>query len=411
MAKFVYRVQDGSGKIVEGVLEAPSENHAQTFLAKNQYQILSVKKQGQGLLLASLAARLVAPFESVRPTDFNFFIRQLATLLKAGVPMLTCLQSLQEEMHDQVLKRAVGDIERNVEQGNSFSNSIARHPRIFNALFISTVKAGEAIGELDIVLARLADILEKDYQTRAKIASALRYPQIVIVVMAIAFLIATLFIIPRFKSLFDLFGSQLPLPTRMLVFVSEGFIRYWYLILIVIVALAAGVGFHYRTHAGRRFWDGLILRLWVLGIFLKNAIFSRFSRMLGIMLKSGVNVLEGLELVAQIVGNSIISDAILRIKQQVSQGETISAQMKREGIFPSLLIQMVFAGETSGRMDELLMQIAEHYDAEVDLMTKNIETMIEPIFVILLGFFIALMALGIFLPMWNLYGVIAEKAG
>ncbi len=388
-------------------MDAPSEEQAHRYLTEHQYQIHGLKKLEQRFSLEALRA----PRETVNPAQFNFFVRQLATLLKAGVPILTCLHSLAGEIPNRLLKGAVEQIYQDVEKGDSFSMAIARHPKIFNTLFISTVRAGEAIGELDTALFRLSDILYREYQTQAKIKAAIRYPIFVFVVMIIAFLIATIFIIPRFKGLFDTFGTELPLPTRILLGLSHVMTHYWFLALLGVVGLGAAIFYHYRTYKGRRFWDGLLLKAGFIGLFIRQSIFSSFARMLGMMLKSGVDILQSLELVASIVGNSIISDAIRRVRDQVSQGEAMSAQMKREGVFPVLLIQLVSAGEASGKIDELLLEISEYYDLEIDLMTKNMESLIEPIFILVLGFFITVMALGIFLPMWNLYSLIQTQAG
>lgn len=407
MPKFIYKIEDPQGKMVDGVMEAPSEERAHRYLTEHQYQVHELKMIRKVFSFETLLAKV----ETVNPTQFNFFVRQLATLLKAGVPILTCLKSLSGEIQGKLLREAVESVYRDVEKGDSFSMSIARHPKVFNTLFIATICAGEAIGELDTALFRLADILYREYQTQAKIKASLRYPFFVFIVMVIAFLIATLYIIPRFKGLFDTFGGKLPLPTQILMGLSDVMTNYWFLVLIGAVGIGVAVFYHYRTYKGRRFWDGVLLKAGFVGLFIRQSIFSSFARMLGMMLKSGVDILQSLELVASIAGNSVISDSIRRVRDQVSQGEAMSVQMKREGVFPTLLIQLVTAGEASGKMDELLMQIAEYYDLEIDLMAKNMESLIEPIFVLMLGFFVAVMALGIFLPMWNLYSLIQTQAG
>ncbi len=352
----------------------------------------------------------LARFQRVNAVQFNFFVRQLATMLKAGVPMLPTLQTLQEGARDRRLQAVVEDVYKGVEKGNSFSESIARHPDVFNSLFVSTVKSGEAIGELDTILLRLADILEQDYQTQSKMSAALRYPMFAGFTMLVAFLIATLFIIPRFRDLFSSFGADLPLPTKILLATSNMMTHYWYIVLAGIILSGVAVSYHYRSHQGRRFWDRLLLYMPVFGLFIRNAVFARFARMLGMMLKSGVNILLGLELIAQIVDNSVISDSILRIKDQVERGDPMAEKMRQEGLYPILIVQLVRVGEESGKMDELLLQIAEFYDAELALMVKNVETMIEPIFIFILGIFVLIMALGIFLPMWNLFSVIQKSA-
>jgi len=388
-------------------MDAPSEGRAHSYLIDQKYEIHDLKEIRPGFSLEALWAQI----ETVNPTQFNFFVRQLATLLKAGVPILTSLRSLSEEISVPLLKQAVEQIYRDVEKGDSFSMAIGRHPKIFNTLFVSTVCAGEAIGELDTALFRLSEILYREYQTQSKIKAAIRYPIFVFVVMIAAFFIATIFIIPRFKGLFDMFGTDLPLPTQILLALSDAMTHYWFLFLVGAVSLGTLIFYHYRTYRGRRFWDALVLKAGFIGTFVRHSLFSSFARMLGMMLKSGVDILHSLELVASIAENAIISDAIRRVRDQVAQGEAMSAQMRREGVFPGLLVQLVTAGEASGKMDELLLQIAEYYDLEIDLMAKNMESLIEPIFILVLGFFVAVMALGIFLPMWNLYSLIQTQAG
>lgn len=406
MAKFHYVIQDKEEKRLEGILEASSEEKAHLFLAQRQYAVLSLKPYRQAGNIGAWFER----FKKVNPTGFNFFVRQLATLLKAGVPMLTALMTLRDGIKDPLLKQTVQDIYQDIEKGSSFSEAIMRHPRVFNYFFIATVRSGEAIGELDSVLLRLAEILEKDYILTMKIKAALRYPVMAFSVMGLAFLATTLFIIPRFKTLFTGFGVALPLPTRVLMGTSDAVVQYWYIVLLALIAAAYGIYRHYQTPKGRRYWDGLLLNAWLIGPFITNAIFSRFTRMLGMMLKSGVNILQGLELIAEIVGNAVMRDTILRIRERVSQGSSMAEQMAHERVFSPVVVQIVRVGEESGKMDDLLLQIAAYYDSELDTMAKNIESMIEPFFILMLAVLVMVMALGIFLPMWNLYGVVIQQA-
>ncbi|MFZ5802668.1 MAG: type II secretion system F family protein [Candidatus Omnitrophota bacterium] len=405
MAKFAYRIQDPQHQVLEGVMEAASEGHARRFLLEQKYQVLSLKRTRDSISLD----KFLAAFDTVNQVQFNFFVRQLSVMLKAGVPMLPSLATLSDGLRDKVLKRIVMAVYADVEKGSSFSEAIGRHPKAFNALFRATVRSGEAIGELDGVLGRLADILERDYQTTTKIKAALRYPLFALATMLAAFLAATLFIIPRFKDLFSSFGANLPLPTLILMTTSDLLRAYWYVALGALIAGIIGIALHYRTRSGRRFWDRIFFYFPVFGVFIQDAVYSRFARMLGMMLKSGVNVLQALELIAEIVGNAMVEDSILRIKDRVAQGDAIAEQMKAEKIFPLLLTQIVKVGEESGKVDDLLLHIAEFFDAELEIRTKNIESMIEPIFIFILGGFVLIMALGIFLPMWNLFGLMSSS--
>jgi len=406
MAKFAYKVQNDASEVLEGVLEAPSQDQAEAFFQEQEMQVISIKKKRDWLNLEALLTK----FDTVKPDIFNFFVRQMSTLLKAGVPMLSCLQALEEEMNDKLLKKTIQGIYEEVEQGSSFSDACAKYPRVFNPLFVSMVRVGETIGELDTALLRLATLLERDYETTQKIKSALRYPMIVLSIMVVALIIAVVFIIPKFKDMFALFGSELPLPTRILLGTSYVTTHYWYFVLMVVAGAAGAIAWHYRTYAGRRFWDGFMLKVYLLGDCIRLGIFSRFSRIMGLMLKSGVDILPAFELVSQTLGNAIIADAVLKIREEVSQGNTIANQMRKSVIFPTLIIQMVNVGESTGKLDELLLQVAEHYDAELDRMVKNIEVLIEPMFIILIGVFVSILALGIFLPMWDMNSLIAQQA-
>jgi len=407
MAKFHYIIEDKDGKKLEGILEAVSEQKAHTFLTERRYEVIELTVYRQPFSIEKWSEK----FAKVKLTGFNFFVRQLATLLKAGVPMLTALTTLQEGIKDPLLRQTVQEVYQDIEKGSSFSEAVTRHPRVFNYFFTATIRSGEAIGELDTVLLRLAEMLEKDYMLTSKVKSAMRYPILALSVMLVAFLAMTLFIIPRFKVLFEGFGAELPLPTRILMGASEAVTHYWYIVLLIITAVSVGIYRHYQTRKGRLFWDGLLIRLWIIGPFLTNAIFSRFTRMLGMMLKSGVNILQGLELIAEIVGNAVMRETILRIRERVSQGSSMAEQMSQEKIFSPVVVQIVRVGEESGKMDDLLLQIANYYDAELETMSKNMESMIEPIFILMLAALVLLMALGIFLPMWNMNSVIMNSGG
>ncbi len=406
MSKFFYRIEDVDGKGAEGILEADSEETARQFLAERRYRILELSPHREYKGWQAFQAR----FEKVQPAAFNFFVRQLATLLKAGVPMLTALLTLRDGCNDLVLKKTLNAMYHDVEKGNGFSEAAQKHPRVFNQLFNATVRSGETIGELDNVLLRLAELLERDYQTASKIKSALRYPILAFSVMTVAFLAATLFIIPRFKTLFSSFGAELPLPTRVLLGASDLVTNYWYFVIAAAGLIFFGVRRHYKTETGRLFWDGQLTRIWILGPFFRQAMFSRFSRMLGMMLKSGVNILQALDLVADVVDNAMLRRSILKVREKVSQGHPMAEPMSHDDVFPLLVVQIVRVGEESGKMDDLLVQISSYYDSELDVMAKNMESLIEPFFILMLGVLVLVLALGIFLPMWNLYGVMLKGA-
>lgn len=407
MAKFDYRVQDQEGKQWKGLVEAPSETKALHVLGQHHYEVLFLKEHRQKWNLEAL----LAVTQKVRPTHFNFFVRQLATLLESGIPLLKGIRVLRSEMQDARLSGVTEKVAVAMEKGCSFSEAIARQPQVFDSLFVSMARAGEASGELDTVLLRLAQLMERDAQTRAKVNSALRYPVFAFSVMTGAFLVSTLFIIPRFRLLFEGLGAELPLPTRILLGLSSGVTQYWYLVSLAVAGLGAALFAYVQTDRGRYVWDSLMLRLWPIHLFLRLAIFSRLANMLGMMIKSGVDILQAIDLSSRVVQNRVISDALLRVRDGIKAGGSAAECMRREPIFPSILVQMILAGEESGKIDELLQKIANFYDSELEIMVKNTESLIEPVLIIILAVFVLVLALGIFLPMWGVFSAIQASAG
>ncbi|NQT47140.1 MAG: type II secretion system F family protein [Candidatus Omnitrophica bacterium] len=398
MSIFVYKARDKFGKLAKGTLEAEDREAAGSKLKAMGYTPISVKVKKGGVWLPNIFAR----FQTVKFSDLNMFTRQLVTLQRAGLPLLTSLTSIKEQTTSPVLKAALSRTVADIEGGSHLSEALAKHPNVFNELYVNMVKAGEAGGMLDEVLERLAILGEHEENTREKIKTATRYPIMVVIALAIGFLILTIFVIPRFANIFAKFDTALPLPTRVLIWLNYAIINYWWATLIAVTLLVGGFKKFITTNAGRLWWDGMKLKFPVFGpLFIKIAM-SRFSRITGTLARSGVPILQVLDLVSRGVGNVVISRTIEMIRDNVNEGKGMSEPMKISGMFPPIVVQMVAAGEQTGKLDELLLHVSDYYDAQTEHTINNLTVLIEPMLILVLGGGVLFMALGIFLPMWNL---------
>jgi type II secretory pathway component PulF len=398
MADFEYKVRDKFGKLVTGVIEAEDTENAGSKLKQMGYVPIAVKAKATGELLPQFMRR----FQRIKFADINMFTRQLVTLQKAGLPLLTSLSATRSQTSSTILKDTLEEITKDVESGLHLSDALARHPKVFNELYVSMVKAGEAGGMLDEILERLAVLGEHEEQTRIKIQAATRYPIMVVSALAIGFLVLVTFVIPRFARVFGQFNIPLPLPTRLLIGIHYTVSHYWWLMLIGIGLGIYGFAHFIKQEKGRLWWDGIKLKIPVFGPLFTKITMSRFARITGTLTRSGVPILQILDLTARGVGNIVIARTVETIKTNIQEGKGIAEPMRISGMFPPVVIQMVAAGEASGKVDELLLHVSGYYDSQVDYTIKNLTTLIEPILIFILGCVVLFMALGIFMPMWNL---------
>lgn len=398
MAIFSYKARDKFGKLAVGTIEADNTEIAGSKIKQMGYIPVFVSAKGDEGSLSKLLAR----FQKAKLSDINIFTRQLLTLQRAGLPLLSSLSSIKDQSTSKILKFTFAEVIKDIEAGSHFSDALAKHPKVFNQLYVSMVKAGEAGGMLDDVLERLAILGEHEEQTIANIKTATRYPIMVITALAVAFLVLTTFVIPRFAKVFDQFGAELPFPTRVLIGINYIISNFWWLILILAAGLIFGFIKFINTPGGRLWWDNLKLRVPVFGPLFTNITMSRFARITGTLTRSGVPILQILDLVSKGLGNVVISRTIETVRQSVNEGKGMSEPMRISGMFPPIVVQMVSAGESTGKVDELLLHVSNYYDSQVEYMIKNLTTLIEPILIFILGCGVLFMALGIFLPMWNM---------
>ncbi|MBI5603710.1 MAG: type II secretion system F family protein [Deltaproteobacteria bacterium] len=414
MPQYFYKARDRGGKLITGQMEGPSRadvagrvgmmGYVPVFIQEKDGKSVtgpmgSKEAAGSGQDLSTV---LLDFFRKVKPDELLFFTRQLATIIRAGIPITTGLSILAEQAKNPTLSSAVQDILDRVKEGDPLSDALARHPKIFSEIYIHMVRAGEASGKLEEVLNRIGSFLEYDIETKARIKSATRYPKMVFGALIGAFLFAIYFIIPKFMGMFQSFKSALPLPTRMMLGLHYIFSNYWYLIFGTIGALIGLFQWYVRTETGRFQWDIVKIRIPVMGpVFLKIAM-SHFTRMFVTLNRSGLPMLQTLEISASTVGNVYIAGIITSIQQSVKDGGTLSEKMKDKTIFPPLVYQMFAVGESSGTLDDILEKVSDFYDKEVDNSIKTLSSLIEPIMIVFMGAMMLFLALAVFMPMWDM---------
>ena len=398
MPMFKYEARDRLGKAIAGALEAPDVDAARDRLGEMSYipiRLEEGKARGKGLSIDFLKPK-------VTDKDLIVFNRQLATLFSAGIPLLRGIQGLAEQIQNKTFKKVLLEIAAEIQAGASFSDALAKHPKVFSGLYINMIRAGEASGTLDDILGRLASLAEHAAETKAKIKAATRYPKIVVSAMSIAIIILMKFVVPNFMSIFKQVNLELPLATRMLITANDIFTNYWYLLFGGVGCLFFAFKSYTKTYRGRRQFDLLKLKVPIFGpIFLKIAM-SVFTRTLSTLNRSGLSILENLKICADVVESVPISEVINDLREGVQRGESIAVTMKKSSFFTPMVVQMMSAGEESGELDNMLVKVSEYYDMEVDYSIKNIASLIEPILLGFLGVVVLFVMLAIFLLMWDL---------
>ncbi len=383
-------------------MESVSRQAAETALKSGGYLPISIRAEGAGFSLPALSSL----FKRVKFADINMFTRQFYTLQKAGLPVISSLDALQEQAVNPFFKDTISRVKKDIEGGKSMSEAFAAQPRVFSDVYVNMLKCGEISGTLEDSLEKLARLGEKEEQTRMRIKTATRYPLIVVIAIVSAFLILITVVVPRFSAIYGQFTASLPLPTQMLLLIHSLITRYWW----ALAACGAAVYFLSRravnTPAGRYIWDSLKLKIPVFGQITLKSSMSKFALITGTLMRSGVPILNVLDLTAQSVGNKVIAGTIINIKESVNEGKGMALPMKNSGMFPPVVIQMVSVGEQIGKVDELLLHVSEYYESEVNYTIDNLITLIEPMLTVVLGGIILFIALGIFLPMWNLVSLI-----
>ncbi|WP_417883710.1 type II secretion system F family protein [Vibrio rumoiensis] len=403
MPTYQYQGRNPQGKQVTGQVDAPTEELAAESLFSRGVVPTSISRGGK----AKKEFDLADLFATAVPLEvFIIFCRQLYSLTKAGVPLLRAMKGLIQNCTNKQLKEALEEVSAELTNGRSFSAALQLHPTVFTPLFVSLIHVGENTGRLDEALLQLSHYYEKEVETRKRIKEALRYPSFVIGFIGIAMVILNTLVIPKFASMFQRFGVDLPLPTRMLIATSNFFVDYWVLLLAIFVGAIFGFKAWVSRATGREKWDKFKLHMPLVGSIVNRAQMSRFSRTFSLMLRAGVPINQSLALSAEALGNRFLEVRLLEMKAAIEAGGNISTAAVNSDIFTSLVIQMIAVGEETGRIDELLLEVADFYEREVDYDLKTLTARIEPILLVIVAGMVLILALGIFLPMWNMLDVI-----
>ncbi len=401
MPRFEYVARDSGGARVTGAMEAGSADAVANQLADQGVTPVGITETAEAASSGpSLRQRL--GLDKPSRDDIIMFSRQMYTITRSGIPLIRGLTQLAASTRNPVLSDAITSIVDDLESGRELSGAMARHPNLFPTLYVAMIRVGEESGRLEDAFSRLTQYLEKERDTVRQIKKAMRYPTMVLVAIGIAIFILMTYVIPVFARVFEKFDAQLPLMTRILIGISEFFADYWWAILLGVGAAIVGFRYWRQTEAGELKWDRMKLRFPVVGSILLRGALARFGRSFGMAYASGVPILQTLNTSAAAVGNAWIASKVIVMREGIERGESVSRTAQRTGVFTPLVIQMIEVGEESGRMEEMISEVADFYEREVDYDVANLSSLIEPILTIGVAILVFILALGVFLPMWDL---------
>ncbi|HEY7634148.1 MAG TPA: type II secretion system F family protein [Gemmatimonadales bacterium] len=400
MPLFEYTARNTSnGQIQKGQLDVASKDEVSAYLRKNRLLLVNVREAPKQIKLSLGSGR-------VKTRDVVIFTRQFATMINAGLPLVQSLNILAQQTENKTLREITKAVVYDVESGNTLADAFSKHPKAFSALYVNMVAAGEAGGILDTILLRLSTFLEKNDALVRKVKGAMVYPGVIITVALGAIAILLIFVIPTFQNMFASANLELPLPTRVVIGMSNVLIGYWWVMLAAIGAIVFGIRQYYASPNGRKQIDGLILKAPVLGDVVRKSAVSRFTRTLGTLVSSGVSILEGLEITAKTAGNAVIHDAVMESRQSIAGGETIAAPLEKSQVFPPMVISMIAVGEQTGGLDEMLSKIADFYDEEVDVAVSALLSLMEPAMIVVLGVIVGGMVIAMYLPIFDMMNAV-----
>jgi MSHA biogenesis protein MshG len=399
---FAYKARNVRGELMTGVIEGTDSGAVADQLLNTgvtPVEIVASRKPASGVD-GNVLTRLFE--EKIRPMDVQLFSRQMYTLLKSGVPIFRGLAGLQESAINKSFAKVLQDLRESLDAGRELSNSMRRHPAVFSSFYVSMVRVGEMTGRLDEIFLRLFSHLEFEREMRERIRTALRYPTFVVIAMVVAMVVINMFVIPTFAKVYAGFKAELPLMTRFLIGGSNFTINYWPVILVAVAGGLIAFRMYIATTAGRYKWDRLKLRLPLAGQIVQKGTLARFARSFALASRSGVPIVQALTVVAQVVDNAYIAGRIEQMRDGVERGESVLRTAVATGVFTPIVLQMIAVGEETGEIDDLMEEIAGMYEREVEYEVKTLSAKIEPILLVGLGIMVLVLALGIFLPIWEL---------
>jgi type IV pilus assembly protein PilC len=400
MPTFAFSGRNRTGQAITGERVADSMDAAVAALRREQIMVTRIDPTRAA---AKAEAKPKPPkSKSVPAKNLAIFTRQFSVMIDAGLPLVQCLDILGKQEPNKHFSAAILKVREDVEAGAALADAMKKHPKTFDGLYANMIAAGEAGGILDTILKRLAVYIEKNVKLKGEVKSAMIYP-IAVIVIAAAVVAAILWkVIPTFATLFQGLGAQLPLPTRIVIAMSNGLVAWGWLVVVILVGIGYAVRQYYGTEGGRRQIDGMMLKAPILGSILRKVAVARFCRTLSTLLASGVPILDGLDITARTSGNAIIEDAILKTRTGIERGETVSGPLKETNVFPSMVVQMINVGETTGALDAMLSKIADFYEEEVDTAVAGLLTLLEPVMIAFLGVVVGGIVIAMYLPIFDL---------
>lgn len=415
MANFRYKARTQQGDLTQGTVEAQDSRSAADAIMQQGLIPVDISKArraartedgGDALSVlpdSSWGRKLSAAMQpNVSLDELIIFCRQMYSLTNAGIPILRAIEGLSDTTQNRRLKRTLKEVHSQLEKGRNLSSALAQYPAVFPKLIIAIVHVGENTGQLEESFQQLALYLEKEQDTRKRIKSATRYPNFVFIALVIALFVLNIFVIPTFASMFSRFKVELPWATQVLLGMSDFFVQFWPLMLLVMVGAVVGIRFYVATPAGRQLWDGLKLKVPIVGSILERSMLARFARSFSVMLKAGVPLTQALSLVAEAVDNAWMEKRVIDMRRGIEKGENLSRVARQSGLFTPLIMQMIMVGEETGRIDVLLQEVAEYYERETDYDLKTLTARIEPVMIAIVAVMVLILALGIFTPMWDM---------
>jgi type IV pilus assembly protein PilC len=395
MPSYVWKGKTRTGQTTNGERVAASKDAAIAMLRREQILVTSIKEKGKEIALPRLGG-------GISSKSVAIFTRQFSVMIDAGLPLVQCLEILGTQQENQTFQKVLLAVRQDVEGGASLADAMKKHPKVFDDLYTNMIAAGEAGGILDTILKRLATYIEKNVKLKSQVKSAMVYPAAVVSIAGLVVAVILWKVIPTFAALFAGLGAQLPLPTRIVIAMSNWFVRLLPFLIVGGIGGAYGLRRYYATERGRRVIDGFLLKLPILGMILRKIAVARFCRTLSTLISSGVPILDGLEITARTSGNAIVEDAIMETRKSVEGGQTLAQPLKEAGVFPPMVVQMISVGEQTGALDTMLSKIADFYEEEVDTAVANLMTLMEPVLILFLGTVVGGIVVSMYLPIFDL---------
>ncbi len=398
MPTFNYKAKTTSGQMTTGQLDADNERMLISKLSAMGYAVISVEQVKKTPPLKDIFIK----FQKIHLKSISIFARQFSTMINAGLSLVKCLDILSQQTEDKKLQEVIKQIKQSVEDGSTLSAAFGQFPAVFPQMFTNLVNAGEVGGVLDEVMARIASFLEKEQMLKGKVKSAMTYPTIVLFIATGIVLFLVTFVLPTFISMFEGMEMDLPLPTKLLLGISNAIRNYWYAWPPILVVVAIGFLRYISTPTGKRQYDKIILKVPVFGMLNSKVAISRFSRTLGTLLSSGVPVMQALEVTANTAGNVVVTEAIMTSRVSIREGESIAVPLAESGVFPPMVTQMIAVGEETGNLDGMLQKISDFYDMEVEDTLQSLTSLLEPLLMVGMGVIVGFIVISMFLPMFKL---------